>query len=61
LTQDPANSGLEPGRVNEKIEKVMTWCDPADPVTQQNPVKNPTFFCFFTKTTPFWIFFKNRD
>jgi hypothetical protein len=41
LTQDPANSGLEPGRVKEKIEKVMTWCDPADPVTQKNPVKNP--------------------
>ena len=30
-TRDPANPGLEPGRFNEKIEKVMTQCDPADP------------------------------
>jgi hypothetical protein len=26
---DPTNPGLEPGRVEEKIEKVMTRCDPA--------------------------------
>ena len=37
-----------------------------DPVTRQNPVKNPVathwllflFLFFFTKTTSFWIFFK---
>jgi hypothetical protein len=29
---------LEPDLVKEKIEKVMTQCDP---VTRQNPVKNP--------------------
>ena len=35
------NPGLESGRVDEKIGKVMTWCDSADPatrLTQQNPV-----------------------
>jgi hypothetical protein len=26
------NQGLEPNRIEEKIEKIMTWCDPADPV-----------------------------
>jgi hypothetical protein len=30
--------GLESGRVDEKIGKVMTQCDPTDPVTLQNPV-----------------------
>jgi hypothetical protein len=33
-TRDPADPGLEPGRVDEKIEKVMTR------PTRQNPVKN---------------------
>jgi hypothetical protein len=28
---EPADLGLEPGRVDEKIEKVMTRCDSADP------------------------------
>jgi len=28
---DLADPGLEPGRVDEKIGKVMTQCDPADP------------------------------
>jgi hypothetical protein len=32
---------LELDRVDEKIKKVMTRCNPADPVTRQNPVKNP--------------------
>jgi hypothetical protein len=26
-----ADPGLWPGRVEEKIEKIMTRCDPADP------------------------------
>jgi hypothetical protein len=30
-TRDPANPRLEPGRFNEKIGKVMTRYDPADP------------------------------
>jgi hypothetical protein len=30
--------GLESGRVDEKIGKVMTQCDPTDPVTLQNPI-----------------------
>jgi hypothetical protein len=41
LTRDPADPELEPGRVEEKIEKVMTRCDLADLVTQltrKNPV-----------------------
>jgi hypothetical protein len=31
LARDPVNLGLKLGRVDEKIEKVMTWCDPANP------------------------------
>ena len=31
LTRDPTNPELELGRVDEKIEKIMTRCDPADP------------------------------
>jgi hypothetical protein len=44
--------GLEPGRVDEKIGKFMTRCNPAGP---EKPGCNPlTFFLFFfTKTTPF--------
>jgi hypothetical protein len=29
LTRDPADPGLEPGQVEEKIGKEKTWCDPA--------------------------------
>jgi hypothetical protein len=29
LTRDPADQGLEPDRVEEKIRKGKTWCDPA--------------------------------
>jgi hypothetical protein len=54
--RDPANLGLEPGRIDEKIWKVMTRSirrvDPA------KPGYNPLIFVFFIKTTPFWIFFK---
>jgi len=32
LTRNPADPGLESGRVEEKIGKEKTWCD---------PVKNP--------------------
>jgi hypothetical protein len=31
LTRDPADPGLEPDRVEEKIGKGKTWCDPARP------------------------------
>jgi len=49
--------GLEPGQVDEKIEKVMTRrVDPVTRLTRQNPVA--TRWLFFIKTTPFWIFFK---
>jgi len=27
----PTNPGLEPGRIEKKIEKGKTQCDPADP------------------------------
>jgi hypothetical protein len=37
----------------------MTWCDPADPAGWPGKTRlQPVDFCFFTKTTPFWIFFK---
>ena len=32
LTWDPADPGLEPGWVEEKIGKEKTRCDPVDPV-----------------------------
>jgi hypothetical protein len=31
LTRDPADPGLESDRVEEKIGKGKTWCDPARP------------------------------
>jgi hypothetical protein len=39
LKSSPARQvdpGLESGRVEEKIRKEKTWCDPVDPV--KNPV-----------------------
>jgi len=51
--RDPADPGLEPGRVEKKQEK--SWSG----VTRQNLVKTrlqPIDF-FLTKMTPFWIFF----
>ena len=37
--------GLKPGRVEEKIGKEKTRCDPVDPVTWQDPVKNLIATC----------------
>jgi len=58
--------GLEPGRIEEKIEKIMTRCDSADPVDwPDDPEKpgqklgcSPLTFVFFMKMTSFWFFFK---
>jgi hypothetical protein len=61
-TRDLANLGLEPGWVDEKIGKIMTRCDPADPAGWPGKIRlQPVdfcFFCFIIKTTSFWIFFK---
>ena len=54
------NSGLELGWVDEKNRKShdLVWLGrPDDPVDPVKPGSNPLIF-FFTKTTPFWIFFK---
>jgi hypothetical protein len=42
-TRDPANQGLEPGRVEEKTGEEKTRCDPATRLTGQNLVKNSLF------------------
>jgi hypothetical protein len=47
---------MKPGRVEEKIGKEKTRCDPADPATRltwQNPIANLLTFVFLTKTTSF--------
>ena len=45
LKPDPADPGLEPGRVEEKTGEGNTRCDLA---TRQDPVANPlTFILFF--------------
>jgi hypothetical protein len=51
LKPNPADSGLELGRVEEKIEKGKTRCDPAR-YGQKLGCKLLTFV-FFTKTTSF--------
>jgi hypothetical protein len=54
--RDPADSWLEPGRIEKKIGEEKTWCDPAIQLTRQNLVKTrlqPVNFCFFIKTTSF--------
>jgi polyphosphate kinase len=44
-TRDPTDPGLEPGRVEEKIGKVINQCDPVTQLTRQNPVKNSVAIC----------------
>jgi hypothetical protein len=66
LTRDLADLGPEPGRVEEKKKEGKTRCDPADPAsrpgkTRSRPGCKPVDFCFFTKTTSFWFFFKKID
>jgi hypothetical protein len=43
---DPVDPGLEPGRIEEKIEKGKTRCDPA---TQQDPVATRWLLFFLLK------------
>jgi hypothetical protein len=50
--------GLKPGWIEEKIKKVMIWCDPADPV---KPGCNPLIFIFFLLKRYRFDFFLNRD
>jgi hypothetical protein len=48
LTRDPADLGLEPGRVEEKTGEGKTRRDPVDPARPgQDPVANPLTFIFF--------------
>jgi len=56
---DPADPGLELGRVEEKTGKGKTRCDPARP--GQKLGCNPLAF-FFTKTMSFYFYcFKKID
>ena len=63
---DQPGAGTGPGWWKNRKSHDPVW--PGRPgeltrLTRQNPVKNPVatrclLFFFFTKTTPFWIFFK---
>jgi hypothetical protein len=50
-TVDPADLGLKPGRVEEKIKKEKTRCDPVKP--DQKLGCNPLIFVFLIKTILF--------
>jgi hypothetical protein len=55
-TRDPADSGLEQGRVEDKIGKGKPRYDPATQLTRrpsQKPGCNPLTFVFLTKTMSF--------
>jgi hypothetical protein len=63
LKPGPVDLGLESGWIDEKIEKIMTRCDPVDPSgwpgkTRSKTQFQPVGFCFFIKTMLFWIFLK---
>jgi hypothetical protein len=60
IQPDPASQpGTQPIQdwVEEKIKKVMTWYDLADPTKPGQKLScNPLIFFFFTKTTSFRFF-----
>ena len=48
-TRDPADLGLEPGRVKEKIGKEKIWCDPATRLTRSKTRLQPADFFFLKR------------
>jgi hypothetical protein len=46
-TRDPVDLGLEPGWVEEKIEKEKIWCDPFDLKVNLVAWLTPLTFIFF--------------
>jgi len=59
LIWDPADPGLEPGRVEKKTEKGKTRCDPADPTGWPGKTRSKTRLQpvdFFYQKDIFFIF-----
>jgi len=56
-TRDPADPGLEPGRVEEKTGKEKIRCEPADPARPGQKLScNPLTFVFLLKRRRFDFF-----